>query len=132
MAYSNALIQQLLDHAFNQATMTQLVTVYAALFTTAPDANGAGGTEVSGGSYARVAITASTGFDRTAQTLNNTAEITFPTSSASWGNCTHFGLYTASSGGTFLGFSALTTPRDINAAGITPKFPVSGMQIAMV
>src|SRR5260221_10682136 len=37
-------------------------TVYVALFTTAPADDGTGGVEESGGSYARAAITTSTGF----------------------------------------------------------------------
>jgi len=72
--------------------------VWIALFTAAPtDATGVTGTEVTGGSYARVAVVrtgagwnAATG---TAPTLtDNTNIITFATASANWGTVVAFGI----------------------------------------
>ena len=68
-------------NGFLDSTITG--TLYVALYTTAPDDDGAGGVEVSGGSYARVAFsdwtTASNG-----NKSNNTA-IEFAEATASWG-----------------------------------------------
>src|SRR5258707_5314422 len=67
-------------------------TTYVALFTTAPTSDaGTGGTEVSGGAYARQPITSSTGWSAisggatVAEQISNGAGITFPTPTVSWG-----------------------------------------------
>ena len=57
MALSNYLANELLDHTLRNLAYTPPTTVYLALFTVMPDVNGAGGTEVTGGSYARQAVT---------------------------------------------------------------------------
>lgn len=97
-------------------------TLYPALFTAAPSDAG-GGTEVSGGSYARVAVTnnatnfpAATGGAKT-----NGADFTFPTATASWGTVTHVGLFDASSGGNLKAWAALAAPQAV-ASGATPVF----------
>lgn len=51
--------QNLLDWASGQDAMPALPDVWLALFTTAPQDSGSGGTEVSGGSYARVQVAGS-------------------------------------------------------------------------
>lgn len=55
-SFSNFLEGSLLDHVFGSVDYTPPVTFYVALFTVTPSDSG-GGTEVSGGSYARVAMT---------------------------------------------------------------------------
>lgn len=100
--------------------------VYVALFTAAPTDAG-GGTEATGGSYARVQVTQADGsWDApigTPSATQNTGVITFPTSTATWGGTmTHFGLYDASAGGNLLVWNSLTTAQAVGAAGITPSF----------
>jgi len=76
-------------------------STYLALYTVTPTVSG-GGTEVSGGSYARKAITWGT---TTAATRSNTVAISFtgmPTATV-----THYGILTASTGGTLKAFGAL-------------------------
>lgn len=82
---------------------------YLGLFTSATSDAG-GGTEVSGGSYARqsVAFTVST------STASNSATITFPTASASWGTITHVAVYDASTSGNQLFHGAVTTSKTID------------------
>lgn len=53
---TNFLETELFDHVLRGASWTSPTTVYAALFTAAPGEAG-GGTEVTGGSYIRKAIT---------------------------------------------------------------------------
>jgi hypothetical protein len=53
---SNYLENKLIDHFLGTTTFTKPSAVYVALFTVAPDDTG-GGTEVSGGSYARQTAT---------------------------------------------------------------------------
>jgi hypothetical protein len=69
--------------------------MYIALFTTAPT-DSTTGTEVTGGSYARVAVARTgAGWNAAAGTLaltDNTAAITFPTATADWGTIAAFGI----------------------------------------
>ena len=74
-------------------------TLYYALFTAAPTAAG-GGTEVTGGSYARVAVTNnSTNFpNASGATKSNGADVAFTTASADWGTVTHAAVVKTASG----------------------------------
>lgn len=85
-----------------------------ALYTAAPTDAG-GGTEVTGGSYARVAVTNnSTNWPAAAAgAKSNGTVITFPTATADWGTIVAFAILDASSGGNFLYWATLTTNRDI-------------------
>src|SRR5712671_3889021 len=79
---------------------------YVGLYTTAPTArDNSGAVEVSGGSYARVAIasggwgaiaTSGSGITLLRQILNSGA-VTFPQASANWGTVVGAGLFDASS-----------------------------------
>lgn len=113
---SDALEEQVLTHLFRTAPWSKPTTLYVALFTAAPNDAG-GGTEVSGGSYARVQRnpgdanwSAPTGGN--GQT-SNVAAIDFGTASASWGTITHFGIMSASTGGTLWVWGALNAARTI-------------------
>ena len=90
------------------------------------DPSTTGANELSGGSYARAAATwAAAGADDTAE---NDALITFPTASGAWSAATHFGLWTASSGGTFRGGAALDTARTA-ASGDTIRFAIGALVV---
>lgn len=67
------------------------------------------GTEVSGGSYAREAVT----FSVTDDTASNTSTITFTTATANWGTISHIGIWDASSGGNLLFHGAVTASKTI-------------------
>mgnify|MGYP000656172872 FL=1 len=58
-AMSNYLENKLVDHIFRGVSFTAPAALHVALFTAAPSDSG-GGTEVSGGSYARAALSPST------------------------------------------------------------------------
>lgn len=96
-----------------------------ALFTAAPSDAG-GGTEVTGGSYARVTTTGATWAAASGGQISNAAEVAFPTPSAGWGTVTHFGLFDALTSGNLLRWGALTTSRTINT-GDSPKFPIGSL-----
>ncbi|MDP9488130.1 MAG: hypothetical protein M3Q49_20465, partial [Actinomycetota bacterium] len=57
MSFSDFMENTILNEVFGGVNYVPVGTVYVALYTTAPDDAGAGGTEVSGGAYARVAVT---------------------------------------------------------------------------
>ena len=76
------------------------------------DPGDAGASEVAGGAYARQAATfAKTGSNPTVAA--NNAVIQFPTATADWGLVSHFGLWSAVSGGTFLGGWPVTVPKAV-------------------
>jgi hypothetical protein len=139
-AMSDFLENKLVDQLFRGQTAPTTTTLYVALLTGAPSDTG-GGTEVSGGSYARVAVTSSlanwagtqaagstaASSGNGGQTSNNAA-ITFPTPAATWGTVTHFGIYDAASGGNLLFYGALTIAKTINQSD-TVTFPAGSLAI---
>lgn len=86
-AFSDYYENKILDHMIRGVAFTVPTTVYLALFTanTGLESNSPSA-EVSGGSYARVAITLGTA--ASAGQIKNTADITFTTASANWGTVT--------------------------------------------
>ena len=84
---------------------------YVGLFTAAPSDAG-GGTEVSGGSYARqlAGLSEATGGDGA---TSNAADITFPKATGDWGTVTHLALFDALSGGNMLMHTPLDASKEI-------------------
>lgn len=139
-AMSDYLENKLIDQLFRGQAAPTTTTLYVGLLTAAPSDAG-GGTEVSGGSYARVAVTSSlanwagtqtagstTASSGTGGQTSNNAAITFPTPAATWGTVTHFGIYDASSGGNLLFWGALTISKTINQAD-TVTFPAASLSV---
>lgn len=128
---------------FGDAKVAQApATWYAALFTAAPGETG-GGTEVTGGAYARVAVANTTanwdlthggGTDANADgvaddaTVVNVSDVIFPAPvGANWGIATHWGLFDALTGGNLWIYSALTANKTINNGDSAPKFPAGAL-----
>ena len=115
---STYLQQKTLDHLFGRASFSAPATVYVGLHKGDPTDAGSGGTEVSGGSYAREAVTNdNTKWDRTGSVVSNIDDIDFGSASADWatsGNeVTHVTVWDASSSGNLLYSAPLTAPRII-------------------
>lgn len=109
-------------------------TTYVALFTTAPTSDaGTGGTEVSGGSYARVGITSSSGWSAisgggtVAEQISNAGVVTFATPSANWGTVVAVGLYDALTVGNLLYFATITS--QVINSGVVASFAVGALVI---
>lgn len=139
-AMSDYLENKLVDQLFRGQSAPATTTLYVALYTSAPSDSG-GGTEVSGGAYARVAVTSSlanwAGTQSAGSTVassgtggqtSNNAAITFPTPTAGWGTVTHFAIYDAASAGNELFWGALTIAKTINQAD-TVTFPAGSLSI---
>ena len=123
-AKTDYLENALLDHVLRATAYTSPTALYLALFTSATDDAG-GGTEVSGGSYARQAVT----FDAAASgQTQNTALVTFPTATANWGTITHMAIYDAVSGGNMLYHGELANSKTINT-GQVARFQAGTVQI---
>lgn len=102
-------------------------TWYVALYTVCPTDSTAG-TEVTGGNYARVAVTAglaqwagtqsagsTTASSGTGGTTSNNAVIAFPTPSATWNTVVCWGVTDAATAGNLWIYSALTGSKTINS-----------------
>jgi len=104
-------------------------TRYVSLHTATPGAGGDQTTnEATFGSYARVAVTAATGFSAAAAGATaNTGLIQFPECTSGSNTVTYVAIGTASSGaGQLLYFGALTSSRDIST-GIQAQFAISAL-----
>lgn len=115
MSKSDYLENAILNHMFGGPDYVRPATVYIALYTAAPTDAG-GGTEVSGGSYARVAVTNNaTNFPAASGgSKSNGTAITFVTPTGSWGTVTHFGIFDAASAGNLLRYGALSVSKTVD------------------
>jgi hypothetical protein len=106
---SDYLENKILDHTLATTAYTKPTNVYIALYTAAPSDAG-GGTEVSGGAYARQVATFGAA---SAGSTSNSADITFPVATASWNTITHIGILDASTAGNLLWHGALSASKAI-------------------
>lgn len=107
---SDFLENKIIDHMLRNQAYTPPATIYLALFTVMPNEDGSGGTEVSGGSYARQSftLTAASG-----GATSNSADIVFPTATADWGTIVGVGIYDASTAGNLLVHSTLNVSKQV-------------------
>lgn len=120
-------------HLLRTASWTKPTDIYVALYTTMPAADGTGGVEVSGGSYARVLHGPGDAYWDAPVGGNgefkNTTAITFPVPTANWGLVVGFGIFYVSSGGTPQIAKTLDTARNIASGDPAPNFPVGSLKI---
>lgn len=132
-SYSDAFEVDVLKALTGQATTilttTPVTNLFALLFTAAPTDAG-GGTEVTGGSYARVQTVGKWGAPSSGSPSNvaNNAAVTFPTASASWGTVVAVGLSTASSAGTLVAWGDLTVSKAVGS-GDTASFAIGALVV---
>lgn len=142
-AMSDYLENKLIDHIFRNRSFSVPTTIYVALFTAAPSDSG-GGTEVSGGSYARVQVgpsdtaweatqggTPAAASNGTGGATQNGSAITFPTPSGNWGSVTHFGIFDASTSGNLLMHGALTQAKTVNNGDPAPSFAAGALDVTL-
>lgn len=142
-ALSDFAENKLVDHLFRAQAWSLPASVYIALFTAAPSDAG-GGTEVSGGGYARVAVSRSTSAFSGTQSAgsttassgtggvsSNNSAITFPTPSGNWGTITHVGIFDASSGGNLIAHGALSASKVVNTGDAPPVFPAGSLSLTL-
>jgi hypothetical protein len=112
--FSNYLENALINATLRNTSYTSPATVYVGLYTSDPtDANT--GTEVSGGSYARQAVT----FGAPSNGASvSTSAAEFPQATLSWGTIGWIGILDASTGGNLLYHTALDVAKTIDATDI--------------
>jgi len=126
-AISNYLENALINATLRNTTYTSPTTVYAGLFTSDPTDAGSG-TEVSGGSYARKAITFAA--PSNGVTTNSAAACEFDQATGSWGTITHFGIFDSLTSGNLLYHGALTTSKTISSGDVF-KFATSSVSVTL-
>lgn len=126
---SDTLENMILDHLFGAVALTLPAAWHFALFTVAPTDAG-GGTEVSGGAYARVSVTRNqTNFPAAANgSMKNATAITFPAATAAWGTIVAIGIYDAATLGNLRFWQSLTTSRVVNS-GDTFSIPANSLTL---
>lgn len=112
MSKTNYLETAMLNHVLRAVPYTPPATIYVALYTAAPGEAG-GGTEVSGGSYARQPSAFSV---PAPDSVLNIADIYFPVATADWGTVVAVALLDAPVAGNMLYYANLTASRTILTA----------------
>lgn len=114
MPASTYLANKIYDHVYRNTAYTSPTTVYCALFTSSASlAALKAGTitnEVSGGSYARVAVT----FNAPTDGDGSAGTVTFTTATAGWGTVRFIAMIDASTAGNVLTYAQLTSDVTIN------------------
>lgn len=120
---------QVLDKLLGRVDFSPPATYYVALFTASPNETG-GGTEVTGGAYARVAVPNNpTSFPAAVSgTKANGTLITFPVPTDLWGDIVAFAFMTAATGGTLVLWGVLDLPLTVQSGDLAPAFDVGSLQ----
>ena len=124
-SFTNYLEDRLLNHIFRNTASTAPTAVYMALFTVTPSDTG-GGTEVTGGGYARQAITFGA---PSGGIIANTGAVAFTASGASFGAVVAIAIFDASSAGNMLAWDGITSATV--ADGDTLNFPIGNVTIQL-
>lgn len=139
---SDYLENQLVDHVFRTATYAKPTVLYYGLFTVTPS-DAAGGTEVTGGSYARVNVaplntnyTATQGgtagaSSGTGGNTTNAVAITFPAPTGNWGSVVAYGIFDAITAGNMLIWGPLNTAKTINNGDAAPAFAIGNFSLTV-
>lgn len=138
-AMSDYLENKLTDALLRGQSFTMPATVYVTLATAAGSDTGCG-TEVSGGSFARVAVSSSlanwagtqsagstAASSGTSGTTSNNAAVTFAVPTANWGTVVEFCVMDASTSGNTLFRSALIANKTINNGDAAPSFAIGAL-----
>ncbi len=125
MSFTNDLETRVLQWALTNGSPTRPTAWYIGLFTAAPGETG-GGTEVSGGSYVRVAVT----FTVSGNLATNSAAVEWPTATATWGTITDVAVFDADTGGNMLVYASLTSSKTI-ASGDVLRIPAGDLDVTL-
>ena len=125
---SNYAEDLVLDWLFTTASATRPTSWFVALYTVAPG-EGGGGTEVSGGSYARQSVTFTVSGTAPTQAANSTA-VEFPTATANWGTVVAAAIFDASTSGNMLAYADLTTSKTIDSGDVL-RFNASTLVVTL-
>jgi hypothetical protein len=126
MSLTNAFETSTLQYLFTTGSVTRPTAWYLGLFTSDPTETGSAGTEVSGGGYARKAVT----FTVSGNLATNSGAIEWDAATASFGTITHIAVLDAASGGNMIASSALTASKAIATDDII-RVPAGDLDITL-
>lgn len=124
-SFSDYLENALLNHVFRNTALTAPASVWLALYTVTPSDAG-GGTQVSGGGYARQAITFGA---PSGGAISNTSAVSFTASGAAYGTVVAVGIFDASTAGNLLAWDDITAA--VINDGDTLNFPIGDIDITL-
>ncbi len=140
-AMSDYLENKIIDWLLRGQAFTPPATVYVGFVSTA-STDSTPGTEFSGGSYARVAVSSSlanwagtqaaastTASSGTSGTTSNNANITFPAPTSNWGTAIGVIIMDAATGGNMLFYAPLITAITANNGGAAPVISPTNLQV---
>ena len=119
---------KVLDHVVGKTSFT-MPSTWLALFTVAPTDAG-GGTEVTGGSYARVATTGTDWDAASGGAIANAVALAFPTATANWGTIVAAALMDAATAGNMLIWGDLAVTKTVNTDD-TLSFPIGNIDFTL-
>jgi len=123
---STYLEDALINATLRNTSYTSPATVYVGLFTSDPTDAGSG-TEVSGGSYARTAVTFGAPSDGV---TTNSGAVEFPQATASWGTVGWIGIHDAATSGNLMYHTALDTSKTIDNGDIF-KIAIGSLSVTL-
>jgi hypothetical protein len=142
-ALSDYAENKIIDALLRGQAFPTIANTYVGLFTVSP-ADAGGGTEVTGGAYARVLVASSlanwAGTQAAASTVastgssgqtSNNGTITFPTPSANWGSVVAMGVFDALTGGNLLFYATLNAAKTVNNGDPAPFFPAATLTLTI-
>ena len=112
--FTNYSENKIYDLMYRGVSWTPPAALYMALHTASPGETGAAN-ELSGSGYARAAVIMAAPADGSG---SNSADVSFPAPTASWGTITHFSLWDAISGGNALAYGTLTASKVVGTGEI--------------
>lgn len=131
MTIATNYLEDLILNFVTNGTAVTGITPYIGLATAVADAEAGSLTEVTGGSYARVAIAASFPTASGGGTNTSNADIDFPTATADWSsgsNITHWFIADASTAGNILVVEAVDTAQPV-LSGNTASFASGSLAV---
>lgn len=123
---SDSAENRILDHINLVTAWTPTTPLKVALYTVAPTDAG-GGTEVSGGSYARTNVTFGAASGGSA---SNSADVTFPTATASWGTVVAAAIFDSAGSPVMIWYGTLTASKTVDV-GDTFKIPAGSLTLSI-
>lgn len=121
--YENSILNALCGNGADLAS----TSMWVALFTAAPS-DASGGTEATGGNYARKSSGAWA--SAAGGVVSNAATVTYATCTSTVGTITHFALMTDSATGSMVAWATLTASRDLATNDIA-VFAVGSLTISL-
>lgn len=142
-AWSDYSENKLVDHVFRGQAFSAPSSLFLGLLTAAPTDAG-GGTECTGGDYARAEVACSTtnwsgtqgagttaASSGTSGTISNNIAITFPLPTANWGTVVAVGIYDASTAGNLIAWGAVSPSKTISNGDAAPQFAAGDFQFSI-